>query len=159
MTTTLHEPPFRADQVGSLLRPKELADARKILTGEKLKEVEDRCIKAAIQKQEAVGLESVTDGEFRRDWWHLDFMSQLDGVTTVANPGPKFGGTEEQPPIPSVTGKVDCSKPIMVGDFSFLKQNTRKTAKFTMPSPAMLHLRGGRSSISKTVYPWPSGWD
>ncbi len=152
------KPPFRADQVGSLLRPKELAEARKNfkqgkLDAKTLKEVEDRSIREAVSKQEAVGLQSVTDGEFRRDWWHLDFMAQLDGVATVANPGPKFGGTEEQPPIPSVTGKVDCSRPIMVEDFSFLKKTTTKTAKFTIPSPAMLHLRGGRSSISKEVYP------
>jgi 5-methyltetrahydropteroyltriglutamate--homocysteine methyltransferase len=80
-------------------------------------------------------------------------MSQLDGVTTVANPGPKFGGTEEQPPIPSVTGRIGCSKPVFVGDFRFLKENAKQTAKLTIPSPAMLHLRGGRSSISKTVYP------
>src|SRR6185369_1399294 len=135
------KPPFRADQVGSLLRPKELAEARKTLKGEKLKEIEDRCIREAIAKQESIGLQAITDGEMRRDWWHLDFMSRLDGVTSVVNPGPKFGGTEEQPPIPSVTGKVDCSKPIMVDDFSFLKANTRKTAKFTIPSPSMLHLR------------------
>jgi len=147
------KPPFRADQVGSLLRPKELAEARKSLTGEKLKAVEDRCIREAIARQEAIGMQAVTDGEMRRDWWHLDFMTQLDGVTAVVNPGPKFGGTEEQPPIPSVTGKVGCSKPIMVDDFSFLKKNTKRTAKFTIPSPAMLHLRGGRSSISKQVYP------
>ena len=147
------KPPFRADQVGSLLRPRELSEARKSLKGGKLKDIEDRCIKAAIHKQESIGLQSITDGEFRRDWWHLDFMSQLDGVTAIVNPGPKFGGTEEQPPIPSVTGKVGCSKPIMVEDFRFLKQNTKQTAKFTMPSPAMLHLRGGRSSISKEVYP------
>jgi 5-methyltetrahydropteroyltriglutamate--homocysteine methyltransferase len=152
------KPPFRADQVGSLLRPKELAEARKkfkegTLDAKTLKEIEDRSIREAVAKQEAVGLQSITDGEMRRDWWHLDFMAQLDGVTTVVNPGPKFGGTEEQPPIPSVTGKVDCSKPIMVEDFSFLKKTTGKTAKFTIPSPAMLHLRGGRSSISKEVYP------
>ena len=147
------KPPFRANQVGSLLRPKELVEARKSLKGEKLKAVEDRCIKEAIARQEAVGLQAVTDGEMRRDWWHLDFMVQLDGVTAVVNPGPKFGGTEEQPPIPSVTGKIGCSKPIMVGDFAFLKSNTQQTAKLTIPSPAMLHLRGGRSSISKTVYP------
>jgi 5-methyltetrahydropteroyltriglutamate--homocysteine methyltransferase len=146
-------PPFRADQVGSLLRPKELAEARKTLKGEKLREVEDRCIREAIAKQEAIGLQSITDGEMRRDWWHLDFMVQLDGVAAAANPGPKFGGTEEQPPIPSVTGKVGCSKPVMVEDFKFLKQNTKQTAKFTIPSPAMLHLRGGRSSISKAAYP------
>src|SRR4029077_4788810 len=109
----------------------------------------DKCISEAVRKQEAVGLQAITDGEFRRDWWHLDFMVQLDGVTAVANPGPKFGGTEEQPPIPSVTGKVGCSKPIFVSDFSFLKKNADQTAKLTLPSPAMLHLRGGRSSISR----------
>src|SRR4029078_3468195 len=111
------KPPFRADQVGSLLRPRELAQARarfrnnEISSGE-LQTLENRCIREAIQKQESVGLQAITDGEFRRDWWHLDFMSRLEGVTTVANPGPKFGGTEEQPPIPSVTGKVDCARPI-----------------------------------------------
>ena len=147
------KPPFRADQVGSLLRPRELAEASKKLKGEKLREIEDRCIKEAIAKQEAIGLQAITDGEMRRDWWHLDFMVQLDGVTAVTNPGPKFGGTEEQPPIPSVTGKIGCSKPIMVDDFAFLKKHTKQTAKLTIPSPAMLHLRGGRSSISKTVYP------
>jgi 5-methyltetrahydropteroyltriglutamate--homocysteine methyltransferase len=152
------KPPFRADQVGSLLRPKELAQARakfkknEFSSGD-LKSLEDKCIRDAIQKQESLGLRAITDGEMRRDWWHLDFMVQLDGVTAITNPGPKFGGTEEQPPIPSVTGKVGCSKPIMVSDFSFLKENAKQTAKFTIPSPAMLHLRGGRSSISKTVYP------
>jgi 5-methyltetrahydropteroyltriglutamate--homocysteine methyltransferase len=160
MLSTMHvrnspsmKPPFRADQVGSLLRPGELAVARRTLKGEALKEIEDRCIREAIARQEAIGLQAVTDGEMRRDWWHLDFLSQLDGVTAVANPGPKFGATGEQPPIPSVTGKLGCSKPIMVDDFAFLKKNTRQTAKFTIPSPAMLHLRGGRSSISKTAYP------
>jgi 5-methyltetrahydropteroyltriglutamate--homocysteine methyltransferase len=152
------KPPFRADQVGSLLRPEVLARARakfkkKETSSSELKAVEDKCIREAIQKQESIGLESITDGEFRRDWWHLDFISQLDGVTSVVNPGPKFGGTEEQPPIPSVTGKVGCSKPVMVEHFAFLKKTTRKTAKFTIPSPAMLHLRGGRSSISEAVYP------
>jgi 5-methyltetrahydropteroyltriglutamate--homocysteine methyltransferase len=152
------KPPFRADQVGSLLRPPELSQARarfrkNEITAQELRAVEDRCIREAIAKQEAIGLQSITDGEMRRDWWHLDFMTQLDGVTATVNPGPKFGGTEEQPPIPSVTGKVGCSKPIFVSDFSFLKQQTRQTAKLTIPSPAMLHLRGGRSSVSKEVYP------
>jgi len=152
------KPPFRADQVGSLLRPAELAQGRakfkknEISSGA-LTALEDKCIRETIQKQESIGLEAVTDGEFRRDWWHLDFMAKLDGVTSVANPGPKFGGTEEQPPIPAVTGKIGCSTPIMWNDFIYLKQNTRKTAKFTIPSPSMLHLRGGRSSISKQVYP------
>jgi 5-methyltetrahydropteroyltriglutamate--homocysteine methyltransferase len=152
------KPPFRADQVGSLLRPAALAQARakfrnNEISARELEAVEDECIRKVVQIQESIGLEAVTDGEFRREWWHLDFMARLEGVTVTANPGPKFGGTEEQPPIPSVTGKVDCSKPIMVGDFDFLKKNTRHTAKFTIPSPAMLHLRGGRGSISKEVYP------
>ena len=152
------KPPFRADQVGSLLRPKELAEARKSfkdgkLEGKELKEIEDRCIREAITQQERIGLQGITDGEMRRDWWHLDFLTQLDGVTAVSNPGPKFGGTEEQPPIPSVTGKIGCSKPIFVDAFKFLQQNTKQTAKLTIPSPAMLHLRGGRSSISKDIYP------
>jgi len=152
------KPPFRADQVGSLLRPAELAQARKRfrnkeLSSGEIRSLEDKFIAEAIAKQEAIGLESITDGEMRRDWWHLDFMTQLDGVVAIANPGPKFGGAEEQPPIPSVTGKVGCSQPIMVRDFSYLKSMTSRTAKFTIPSPSMLHLRGGRSSISKTVYP------
>ena len=152
------KPPFRADQVGSLLRPAELADARRkakqnLIDIETLEEIEDRCIREAVQKQESIGLQAVTDGEFRRDWWHLDFLQQLDGVTTIANPGPKFGGTEEQPPIPSVTGNVGCSKPIMAEHFTFLKSVTRQTPKFAIPSPSMLHLRGGRGSVSRQVYP------
>ncbi len=152
------KPPYRADQVGSLLRPAALADARRkwkagALDAQALKEHEDRAIREAVARQEAIGLQSITDGEFRRDWWHLDFLSQLDGVTTTRNPGPKFGGTEEQPPIPTVTGKIGCSRPIMVDHFAFLKAATRRTAKMTIPSPSMLHLRGGRASISKDVYP------
>jgi len=152
------KPPFRADQVGSLLRPAALAAARGqwkagALGAQALKEIEDRAVREAVARQEAIGLQSITDGEFRRDWWHLDFLSQLDGVTTTRNPGPKFGGTEEQPPIPTVTGKIGCSRPIMVDHFAFLRSATRRTAKMTIPSPSMLHLRGGRASISKDVYP------
>src|SRR5205807_688884 len=108
--------------------------------------------------QEAIGLEGITDGEFRRAWWHLDFLSQLEGVTLRENPGPKFGGTEEQPPIPTVTGKLRYAKPIMVEDFSFLKANTGRTAKFTIPFPSMLHLRGGRAGISRAAYPELKGF-
>ena len=131
------KPPFRADQVGSLLRPTGL-------NKENLK----RAIQEVVAKQEAIGLESITDGEFSREWWHLDFLRQLEGVTVTENPGPRFGGTEEQPPIPKVTGKLRYAKPIMVEDFAFLKSITRKTAKFTIPSPSMLHLRAGRAGIS-----------
>jgi len=152
------KPPYRADQVGSLLRPAELAGARKqwkqgALSAAKLKEIEDRAIREAVKKQEEIGLRAVTDGEFRRDWWHLDFLEQLDGVKTIANPGPKFGGTEEQPPIATVVGKVGCSRPIMADHFAFLKSVAKATPKFTIPSPSMLHLRGGRNAIAKDAYP------
>jgi 5-methyltetrahydropteroyltriglutamate--homocysteine methyltransferase len=136
------KPPFHADQVGSLLRPPGLSK-------ETLKEK----IRDVVAKQEAIGLESITDGEYSRRWWHLDFLEQLDGVTVAQNPGPKFGGTQEQPPIPNVTGKLRYSKPVMVDDFAFLRQTTRRTAKFTIPSPSMLHLRAGRAGISKDAYP------
>jgi 5-methyltetrahydropteroyltriglutamate--homocysteine methyltransferase len=142
-------PPFRADQVGSLLRPAGLAEARK----RKDRTFQEQAIREVVKKQEAIGLESITDGEFSRDWWHLDFMAQLEGVTVRENPGPKFGGTGEQPPIPGVSGKLRYSKPIMIGDFAFLKSATSRTAKFTIPSPSMLHLRGGRASISTDAYP------
>jgi len=135
-------PPFRADHVGSLLRPPGL-------TKDNLKEK----IREVVAKQEAIGLESVTDGEFSRQWWHLDFLRQLEGVTLAQNPGPKFGGTEEQPPIPNVTGKLRYAKPVMVDDFAFLKSVAKKTAKFTIPSPSMLHLRAGRAGISRQAYP------
>jgi 5-methyltetrahydropteroyltriglutamate--homocysteine methyltransferase len=134
----LMKPPFRADQVGSLLRPKSLSK---------------ESIREAVRKQEAIGLEAVTDGEFSRKWWHLDFLEQLEGVTVAQNPGPRFGGTEEQPPIPNVTGKLRYARPIMVEDFSFLKSITSRVAKFTIPSPSMLHLRAGRAGISKSAYP------
>jgi len=158
-------PPFRADHVGSLLRPAELSEARRqwkagALAADALKAIEDRCVREAVAKQESIGLESITDGEFRRDWWHLDFMGQLEGVTMTANPGPKFGGTEEQPPIPSVTGRVRCARPIMADHFAFLKSATTKTAKMTIPSPSMLHLRGGRASVSREAYPdMAAFWD
>ncbi|HSA91058.1 MAG TPA: 5-methyltetrahydropteroyltriglutamate--homocysteine S-methyltransferase [Burkholderiales bacterium] len=130
-------PPFRADHVGSLLRPAGLNPAN---LKEKIREV--------VARQEAIGLESITDGEFSRQWWHLDFLSRLDGVAVTRNPGPIFAGTEEQPPIPKVTGKLRYSKPVMVEDFAFLKSVTRKTAKFTIPSPSMLHLRAGRAGVA-----------
>ncbi|HEY3076780.1 MAG TPA: 5-methyltetrahydropteroyltriglutamate--homocysteine S-methyltransferase, partial [Burkholderiales bacterium] len=107
-----------------------------------------RAIREVVAKQESLGLEGITDGEFSRQWWHLDFLSQLEGVTLRENPGPKFGGTQEQPPIPTVTGKLRYSKPVMVDDFAFLKSVAQKTAKFTIPSPSMLHLRAGRAGVA-----------
>jgi methionine synthase II (cobalamin-independent) len=152
------KPPYRADHVGSLLRPAALAEARRAwkrgaLDASRLKEFEDRAILEAVRKQEAIGLQAVTDGEFRRDWWHLDFLSQLEGVTLKENPGPKFGGTEEQPPIATVTGRIACARPIFADHFAFLKSVAKATPKLTIPSPSMLHLRGGRAAIAKQVYP------
>ncbi len=152
------KPPFRADQVGSLLRPDALRAVRaRFKRGEvdaaALKAAEDAAIVEAVRKQEEIGLQSITDGEFRRDWWHLDFMAGFAGVELVTNPGPKFKETEEQPPIAAVTGKVRYVQPQMVDHFTFLKGVTKKTAKMTIPSPSMLHLRGGRKGISTTAYP------
>ena len=154
-------PPFRADHVGSLLRPASLAQARdRFKRGElaapALRELEDAAIREVVARQQSIGLPSITDGEFRRDWWHLDFLAQLDGVTSAEIPGPKFkiAGQSEQPPIVSVTGRIGCSRPIMADHFAFLKSVVSQgTAKMTIPSPSMLHLRGGRASISKSVYP------
>jgi 5-methyltetrahydropteroyltriglutamate--homocysteine methyltransferase len=146
------KPPFRADHVGSLLRPAKLAHARAMRTAD-LAEVQEEAIREVVAKQEAIGLESITDGEFSRDWWHLDFLAQLEGVTLANNAGPKFDGTVEQPPVPQVTGKVRYSAPIMIDDFAFLKRSTKKTAKFTIPAPSMLHLRAGRAGISREAYP------
>ena len=146
------KPPFRADHVGSLLRPTGLTEARKRKTPD-WKVLQDRSIGDVVKRQEAIGLQAVTDGEFSREWWHLDFLSQLDGVVAKENPGPKFGGTEEQPPIPNVTGKLRYARPVMVDDFAFLRQSTSRVAKFTIPSPSMLHLRAGRAGISREAYP------
>jgi 5-methyltetrahydropteroyltriglutamate--homocysteine methyltransferase len=112
-----------------------------------------------------VGLRAVTDGEFRRDWWHLDFLAQLDGVSVKTNDGERFKvqGASEQPPIASVTGKVACTRPIMVDHFASLQHIASQavprggsgavTAKMTIPSPSMLHLRGGRAAVSQAAYP------
>lgn len=151
-------PPYRADQVGSLLRPAVLVEARARfkkgeINAEQLRKHEDDAICAAVTRQESVGLQSVTDGEFRRDYWHIDFLRQLQGVEIKQMAGPKFVGTEEQPPIATVVGKLDYARPIMVDDFTFLKSQTKRTAKQTIPSPSMLHMRAGRKGVSSEVYP------
>jgi 5-methyltetrahydropteroyltriglutamate--homocysteine methyltransferase len=157
--------PFRADQVGSLLRPPGLTEARaRFKRGEieaaALRAAEDQAITEAVRRQESIGLQGITDGEFRRDWWHLDFLAQLDGVTLAENPGPKFqiAGQSEQPPIAKVTGRVGCSRPIMADHFAYLKSQTTRTPKMTIPSPSMLHLRGGRAAIARDVYPAMDGF-
>jgi 5-methyltetrahydropteroyltriglutamate--homocysteine methyltransferase len=152
------KPPFRADQVGSLLRPATLANARDRhrrgeISAVELRQVEDEAIRDVVRRQESIGLQAVVDGELRRDYWHIDFLRQLDGVTVLAPSGPRFHGSDEQPPIATVTGRVGCSTPIMADDFAFLRSVTSRVPKYTIPSPSMLHLRGGRNGISRAVYP------
>ena len=156
------KPPFRADHVGSLLRPQDLHEARaKNRRGElsdaELKKIQDKDIRDAVKLQEDLGLQAITDGEFRRDWWHIDFLAGFDGVELKQEDDPyhgvQFKGTEAKPPTMHVTRKLRRTKPSMVPHFEFLKSVVRKgTPKFTMPSPAMLHARGDRDSIRKT-YP------
>jgi 5-methyltetrahydropteroyltriglutamate--homocysteine methyltransferase len=154
MTT---KPPYRADHVGSLLRPPVLQEARaKFKAGKlqsaELRTIEDQAIREAVAKQETIGLQGITDGEFRRDFWHLDFVKQLEGVTLAKVTGMTFQA-EDVPPMASVTGKVRCAQPIMTDDFRFLKSVVKKTPKLCIPAPATLHFRGGRNAISRTAYP------
>jgi 5-methyltetrahydropteroyltriglutamate--homocysteine methyltransferase len=155
--------PFRADHVGSLLRPQELHQLREQVRTqqiplEQLKQAEDRHIREVVKLQEDLGLPSITDGEFRRDWWHIDFLAGFDGVELRRDEGDayfdtKFKGADPKPPTMFVTGRLKRSRPSMVSHFEFLRKiTTRGTPKFTMPSPAMLHARGDRDSIRKT-YP------
>lgn len=152
-------PPFRADQVGSLLRSAPLKAARdKRAKGEisaaELTAIEDEEIKKLIAKQEAVGLEGITDGEYRRSWWHYDFLWNLDGVERIAvDQGIQFAGVQTKAEAPHVMKKIGFSGHPFVDHFKFLKANTTKTAKQTIPSPSMLHYRGGRKLINMGVYP------
>jgi 5-methyltetrahydropteroyltriglutamate--homocysteine methyltransferase len=152
-------PPFRADHVGSLLRTARLKEARERhhagdLSSVGLTAVEDEEIRKIIARQEEIGLESITDGEFRRAWWHMDFLSELDGVELVeVAQGIQFAGVQTKAQAPRVTGKLGSRRHPMIAHFEFLKANTRKTPKMTIPSPSMLHYRGGRKMIDETLYP------
>ena len=154
----MQKPPFRADHVGSLLRPQELHEARaKNRKGElsdaKLKEIQDKDIREVVKLQESLGLQSVTDGEFRRDFWHIDFIHGFDGIDLTVNKFATFHATDEQPPLFKYVGKVRRTKPSMLDHFKYLKSLvTKGTPKFTMPSPAMAHARSERESLHKT-YP------
>jgi 5-methyltetrahydropteroyltriglutamate--homocysteine methyltransferase len=157
-------PPFRADQVGSLLRPRRLAEAReRFFKGElepaALREVEDECIRESVRRQEEVGLQGVTDGEFRRTFFHVDFLEKLEGVT-VSEGGftatfRRDDGAEVgfKPPTIHVTAPLRHRTAIQGADFDYLKQATSRTPKVCIPSPSMLHFRGGRQAISESVYP------
>jgi len=152
------KPPFRADHVGSLLRPQELHAARAKhkkgeISAEELRKIQDKAIREVVNLQESIGLQAVTDGEFRRDWWHIDFIHNFDGVDLTVNKFATFHGTDEQPPLFKLTGKVRRTRPSMLSHFEFLKSIVKKgTPKFTMPSPAMLHARSDREALAR-VYP------
>jgi 5-methyltetrahydropteroyltriglutamate--homocysteine methyltransferase len=151
-------PPFHADHVGSLLRPPALREAREkvragALSAEELRAVEDDAIRAAVRRQEAIGLRGVTDGEYRRDFWHLDFLRRLEGVAAVPAVGMTFQA-EDVPPMAAITARVRCAGPIMADDFAYLRSVAASgVPKLTIPGPAMLHMRGGRHAISREVYP------
>jgi 5-methyltetrahydropteroyltriglutamate--homocysteine methyltransferase len=152
-------PPFRADHVGSLLRPAPLKEARTRrekgeISAAQLKEVEDREIEKIVRKQEEIGLKLVTDGEFRRSWWQFDFYRGLDGVELYATQqGIAFAGVATKAESVRVVGKVGFSGHAHLDHFRFLKDHARVTPKMTIPAPSTLHFRQGRQSISKEFYP------
>jgi len=157
--TAVARPPFRADQVGSLLRPAEIKEARARvergeMSAEALREIEDRCISQAVARQESLGLRSVTDGEYRRGWWNHDFLGKIDGVEIELDERSyKFTGSDDPRYTPKVKRRVFRTEPIMLDHFRYLRAVTHETPKFTMPSPSILYHRGGRAAISSRVYP------
>jgi len=152
--------PYRADEVGSLLRPPALKEARARrergeITAAQLQAVEDEEIRQVVKKQEEVGLKLATDGEFRRSWWHFDFFDGLKGAEIYkAEQGIQFKATVTQAKGLRITGKLDfpADHPFLE-HFKFLKANSRLTPKMTIPSPSVMHFRGGRSTISPAAYP------
>jgi 5-methyltetrahydropteroyltriglutamate--homocysteine methyltransferase len=155
------KPPFRADQVGSLLRSAALKDARAKrasgeITAEQLKPIEDREIELLIKKQEQVGLKSITDGENRRKSWQTDFVSALPGIETVTHQRKvNFqGGVQPQQVLTRVANKLgEFSGHPMIEHFKFLAAHTRETPKMTIPSPSAVHFRDGRDAVPASVYP------
>jgi 5-methyltetrahydropteroyltriglutamate--homocysteine methyltransferase len=156
--------PYRAEHVGSFLRPAELLDARARfaqgqLSADALRQVENDAIAEVIRQQESAGIQSITDGEFRREYFHLDFLKHLEGVTVVgqieANSHVKSAAISFAPPKLSVTGPLRHVKPIEVENFQFIQSHVQGngTVKITIPSPTMVHFRGGRSAIDIDAYP------
>ncbi|KAB1645600.1 5-methyltetrahydropteroyltriglutamate--homocysteine S-methyltransferase [Pseudoclavibacter sp. CFCC 14310] len=158
--TTSHSIPFRADQVGSLLRPPAVHEARdRFARGEidaaALRAVEDEQIARVIAKQEEVGLQAVTDGEFRRAFWHFDFFGGLNGVEIVEeDSGMAFHGTAPKPHAVHITGKVSFPDDHpMLEHFRFVRDHTTVTAKQCIPAPTVMHFRLAPESIDHSVYP------
>jgi 5-methyltetrahydropteroyltriglutamate--homocysteine methyltransferase len=156
---TRDKPPFRADHVGSLLRSAPVKQARERrahgeISAQDLKATEDREIAKLIKRQEDTGLRAVTDGEFRRSWWHLDFLWGLDGVERyVMEQGIKFAGVSTRPEGARVVGKLGFRDHPMVDHFRFLQAQTKHTPKVTIPAPSALYGRVGRKAVSETAYP------
>ncbi|HUG07455.1 MAG TPA: 5-methyltetrahydropteroyltriglutamate--homocysteine S-methyltransferase [Acidimicrobiia bacterium] len=160
----MRTPPFRADHVGSFLRPRPLMEARQRrddgeITNDDLRTIEDEHILRVIKNQEMVGLQGITDGEFRRLFFHVDFLEHLDGVEVTYGDFfayfQKDDGTEVgfRPPTMHVTSQIRHSRSIQGSDFDFLSAGTSRTPKVCIPAPSMLHFRGGRDAISMEVYP------
>jgi len=157
------KPPFRADHVGSLLRPKHLLEARdkldkKEITAAELRRIEDEAIRRAVKRQEDVGLKSVTDGEFRRRSWHMDFICRIGGVVSAGTQVRPFhnekGDVRNEIEVPKVVGRLRLEQPIFADDFQFLQSTTKATPKFSIPSPSMLHGLGSTLE-DKSVYANP----
>jgi len=156
-------PPFRADQVGSLLRPHTLLEARVragqgAITAADLRTAENAAIREAVAMQESVGLSAITDGEFRRGHFLVDFLTSLEGIGRMdTNYAITFKGehgeTGETRSMLTVNGKIRRTRPVSVDGFAFLRSVTSRTPKLCIPSPTYLHMRGGRSVISDSVYP------
>jgi 5-methyltetrahydropteroyltriglutamate--homocysteine methyltransferase len=163
MTLTPSPPPFRADHVGSLLRPPELLAAREqcragTLTAAQLKQQEDEAILAVVRRQEDLGLRAVTDGEYRRTLWHIDFLKQFANVEVIRSPiklnfHTEQGDIDHAPTAMRVTGRLARPHPIFVEHYRFLHSIARGMPKLTIPSPSMLHFRGGREVIDRSAYP------
>ena len=153
------KPPFRADHVGSLLRSQALKKAREQrakgeITPAQLKDIEDREIERVIRKQEEVGLQSITDGEFRRSWWHLDFLWGLDGIEKhVMDAGVSFAAVTTRNEGLKVTGKVGFSDHPMIEHFKFVAAHTKRTPKITIPAPSAAYGRPMRTPIDAKTYP------
>jgi 5-methyltetrahydropteroyltriglutamate--homocysteine methyltransferase len=159
-TARRSKPPFRADHVGSLLRPKHLLEAREKLdkgeiSGAELRRVEDEAIRHAVERQEGVGLKSITDGEYRRRSWHMDFICRIGGVVSAGTQVRPFhnekGDVRNEIEVPKVVKRLRLEQPIFAEDFLFLKSATKATPKFSIPSPSMLHGLGSTLE-DKSVY-------
>ena len=151
--------PFRADHVGSFLRPAAVKEARAkreqgAITAAELKAVEDREVEKIIKKQEEIGLKLATDGEFRRSWWHFDFLGMLDGVELYeSDQGIQFRGVQTKAQSLRIVGKVGFSNHPMLEHFKFLKAHSSVLPKMTIPAPPVLHFRLAKDGIKKSVYP------